>query len=77
MKIVEVQWVDAQSSDEWQTVAHATADELPIITTVGYLLRHDKTTISVAMQLDTKNDKTSMVMTIPSSWIKKLRTLRR
>lgn len=76
MKIVEVYWQDAQSQDGWVSIEEAVNDSLPMIRTVGYLLKETKELIVVTMQLDTKNDKTSMVMTIPRAWIKRIKRLK-
>lgn len=72
---VLVKWYDAQSHDDWIDIESA-GDELPLIQTLGYLLKETETEIIVAMQLDLKNEQTSMIMTIPNLWVESIERVR-
>ena len=72
---VYIEWFDAQSEDNWHFVDEL-EDELPLIRTLGFLLREHKDRIVVAQNLDSENESTSMVMTIPRAWIKRKRRLK-
>ena len=72
--IVQVIWIDAESSDMWEDIEDIKRSCKPI-RTVGYLIEDEEEHISVAMQLDLENKNCSMVMTIPNFWIESIEEL--
>jgi hypothetical protein len=67
-----VEWTDAESTEKWDDIAdHLKAEELPIIKTVGFIIKETKTFILMCMQVDYKNDVCSMTMKIPKGMIVK------
>ena len=65
--LVSIKWRDAQSYDEWSALDEHTG-ELPLITSVGFLLRTTKESYVLAQNIDETNDSVSMVMTVPKAW---------
>lgn len=75
-KIIEVIWFDAVSIDSWHVVEDLKQDEPAEIYSVGYLIHETKNKITMALNLDSQNDKASCTMVIPKKWIKSVKVLR-
>lgn len=75
MKPVYIKWHDAVSDDEWAEL-HDEPEALHVIHTLGFLIKEDKKSIVVAMQIDPEREGRSMTMTIPKAWILDRRFLR-
>jgi hypothetical protein len=76
MEIVEVDWIDSCSVRGWQRSDFRHEDTLPLpIKTVGYLLRSDKTCVTVIQSVSAEGAKAES-LTIPRSCVKKVRELR-
>lgn len=68
--LVYVEWLDAESTDDWESIEKQTEDkDLPVIKTVGFLLKETDRYILVTMQVDHKNHSSSMTMKIPKGMI--------
>lgn len=74
VKIVEVTWEDACSSDPW-TRSREVLDRLTCVT-VGYLLKRDKEAIHLAASLNEGGQRSS-TWRIPAGMIRKVRVLDR
>ena len=78
--LVEVTWVDACSSHGWYTDGELQECRLVAMTTVGYMVRRNKTDIALAQgrshHFGNGPNKWSEVWTIPAQWIKRVRRLK-
>ena len=79
LKLVVVQWVDAEEAPGgWQTAEAAAAHEAPTVYTVGFLLRRDRNNVVVASSaspIDGEFTMKSDVMceiVIPAGMVKKI-----
>jgi hypothetical protein len=67
-----IEWLDAESTEKWTDIADLLKDEeLPVIKTVGFVVKETKTFLLLCMQVDYKNDVSSMTMKIPKGMITK------
>jgi len=66
---VLIEWLDAESEDEWVSLESALAYSIPTIESVGFLIRSDSTTYTLAQNWDAANENVSMLTQIPSSMI--------
>ena len=73
--VVEVKWRDACSRGGWRDVSHTHHDRPLCVTSVGYLLHKDKRRVTLALSL-AANDDVGDTLTVPRSWILRVRTLR-
>lgn len=73
MKILLVEWVDADSDDEWKELSDIELT-MPVVKTVGWLLAQDNDIIVLGQNVATDGD-ISCYMRIPKGWIKKTTTL--
>lgn len=73
-KFVKVEWFDAESTDPWVSLSDID-DTLPLIITVGLLLKQTKTFIQIALNHDTTNHNVSCVMKIPIGMVKSVTQL--
>lgn len=67
LKPVMIKWKDAESHDEWIDKSEFTG-ELPIITSVGFLIKTTKESYIFAQNIDETNESISMTMTVPKAW---------
>ena len=65
LKLVLVEWIDAESDDRWLDLSDLENEPLPIIKTVGFIVRETKDVLTLAMNYDEKNEKISCLMSIP------------
>lgn len=70
MKVVLVEWQDAESFDPWIAIDEA-PQELTVIKSVGFLIRETKDILTLALNHDVEGEEISCVMNIPRAWIKK------
>ena len=74
--IIEViQWGDAESIDQWESIKELKAECLPTIYSVGWILRETKDVVVMCCNFDKQNEKASCIMLIPKSMIIKRRKL--
>lgn len=74
-KLVLVEWLDAESIDEWtseELVDHSTAK----ILSAGWMIKEGKDSISLALNHDTKNGSYSCIMKIPAGMVQKIKLLK-
>ena len=79
MKIVEVEWIDAQSSLDIYSVEELKGlgeEDLHITKSAGYLIHEDKEKVVLAFMLF-GNDLVKHHQVIPRGMIKKIRVIRR
>lgn len=72
LKPVTVEWMDAESEDEWTDHDEHLSDELPVIKTRGYLVRETKDLVIVCLNVDITNHRYSQKIKIPKAWCKKI-----
>ena len=70
LEIYLVKWVDAESIDEWTSQSDIDHD-LPMIESVGFLVKKTKALVTLALNYDTANDSFSCIMKIPTGMIQK------
>lgn len=73
--IVYIKWSDCESSDPWDDKEEFTG-ELPIINSIGFLIKETKTSYVIAMSIDPKNEQICLVKTIPKGMIVSIHYLR-
>lgn len=74
-KIVLIEWIDAESIDEWTyspDIDHGCA----LIKTVGWLLKESKKSVTIALNHDTKNESWSCLIKIPTGMIKSKKVIK-
>ena len=74
MKAVFVEWMDAESIDAWTSLSEVD-HTLAAVHTIGYLIAETEDSITVASNLDTKNESASCIMKIPMGMIIDIREL--
>lgn len=67
-KILLVTWLDAESIDGW-TEGDQIDHEIAPVVSIGFLLKEDPESITLALNHDTKNDSYSCIMKIPAGMI--------
>lgn len=72
--LLYIEWYDAESNDDWRDISDIVA-ELPLIQTIGFLIKESKDCVAIAQNIDKKNDNASMSMIIPKAWVKRIRKL--
>lgn len=75
-KLVYIEWLDAQSTDDWTGVDDIKADELATIHTYGQLIKKTKKSVTVALNHDVTNNNYSCFIAIPLGWIKKYKEVK-
>ena len=75
MKVVYLEWIDAESVDAWEEYTHADK-EPPMIKTLGFLIRETKTYIVIALSIDETNGMCSSRIQIPTGMIIKRKLLK-
>jgi hypothetical protein len=74
MKIVEVTWVDSSAENKiWESIDDY-VDDLPLIKTVGYLLKKDKNVLVVCQSYH--DDEVGRVFRIPITCILETKNIR-
>ncbi len=72
--IARIVWLDAQGEDGWKSLQEVKdGPHLAQIDSVGFVIREDDTSITLALAIDTTNENSGAYMTIPKSCIQ-LRT---
>ena len=81
MKIVEVEWIDAQSSLDVMPISELEKHPLAITKSCGYLIKEDKEKIVLAFMLFGVNREGEELMKhyqiIPRGMIKKIKVIRK
>ncbi len=72
--LVEVRWLDAQTSHGWEDQTEVDS-EVPVVTTVGFLLKETEESIVIASSVGQDKTHNSRI-TIPTGMIKDRRILR-
>lgn len=76
MKLVEVIWVDSETTlSGWNDLSDLTNELVPI-RTAGYLVRSDESAVTVCLSLDPKNEHYNGAILIPRVCIKSVNELR-
>jgi len=69
MKLVKIEWVDAECTNGWQTAGDEV--ELPLCTTIGYLVKETPDLLVVTST--TSIDDYLGSVSIPRVWVKSMR----
>lgn len=81
MKIVEVEWIDAQSSLDVMPISELEKHPLAITQSCGYLIKEDKEKVVLAFMLFGINKEGEELMkhyqVIPKAMIKKIKVIRK
>lgn len=75
MKLVYVEWFDAESTDEWTFKAEVD-HKIAVVKSIGWLIHDSKKSITLAQNYDSSNDAYSMLMKIPRGMIKKMKAVK-
>jgi len=75
LRIVEIRWMDTVCLTDWRDVEAVKEHEIPIIKSVGYLVKKTNTHIVICMGLDIKHEETTEVLLIPNGMIIKTKFL--
>ena len=75
MMIEVIQWGDAESIDQWESIKELKAEVLPTIYSVGWVLRESKDVVVMCCNFDKSNEKASCIMLIPKRMIVKRRKI--
>jgi hypothetical protein len=75
MKMIYIEWIDAESIDAWEDYDSANRDA-PVIKTLGFLIRETKKYVVIALSIDETNEKCSNRIQIPTGMIKKKRVIK-
>ena len=77
MKILSIEWLDAQSNGEtWSSIKDAQKEKISLALTVGYLIAETEESITLSLSLDNENNMCGAYMVIPKINIKKKRILK-
>lgn len=74
-KLVEVEWVDSAFNHGWDHIKVKTRSKIATCRTAGYLLKRDKTEVTVAQSLGDE-DQAAEAISIPTIAITKFRFLK-
>lgn len=66
--LVEVQWLDAETSHGWETVAETVPLEIPVVTTIGFLIEDNDIGIRIASTIGLDKSHNSRI-TIPKGMV--------
>lgn len=75
MKAVLIEWLDAESIDDW-TPAPEIDHTVATVYTVGWLVAESLETVTVALNHDKKNEAHSCIMKIPKGMIVQMRVVK-
>jgi len=71
MKLLYIEWVDAESGDAWAPLKDLKEEREPhLIKTLGFAVKETKKFVTLAMNWDQDADSASMTMVIPKGMIK-------
>ena len=73
--IIEIKWRDACSHYGWRSIDNHRANKLSVCQTVGYLLKKDSKSITLAQSIDDSGSTTESIV-IPKAGIVKMKTLK-
>lgn len=71
--LVEVIWIDAETTASWVSIKEARQYPAATFKTVGYYLKHDKEALYICHSIGTKPDSTCIRSFIPFGCIKKIK----
>jgi hypothetical protein len=70
-KIIYLEWYDAETEDAWACMNETKKDaELPVIKTVGFLIKKTSDLYIVSASIDEKNLQVCQTIKIPTRWVK-------
>ena len=72
--LVEIQWLDAETSHGWETVAEKIPLVVPVVTTVGFLIEESEDAVRVASTIGDDKSHNARI-TIPRGMVKAIKTL--
>ena len=72
-KIAVVRWADAEHVDTPSSAASVAKHKLPVLETVGFVVRDDENIIAVTMEHDPADDWMRNVSFIPRKWVVSVR----
>lgn len=77
-RIVEVEWVDSMSARGWrtQTEVEEMFAEVPLMLSVGYLLKKNKHKVALGGSIDGSNGNINHYHEIPMSAVKSIRKIK-
>ena len=76
MKLVKIEWLDANAADGWVSRARARTHPLAKCSTVGYVIKRNYRQITVAQSISTdKGDTCDAIISIPTSCIQSIKEL--
>jgi hypothetical protein len=76
-KVVEVHWFDACAKSGWDSTQEYLAHDIAPVVSIGYLLKETKQAITLVQSQVTDWHDCSAAISIPKSWIVKMKVLRR
>lgn len=71
LKMEVIAWADAESIDNWESVEDLNPDWIPIIYSIGFVLKESPQAVVMSLNFDSTNDKASCIMLIPKAMIRK------
>jgi len=74
MKLVKIEWVDANFSDGWVSKTKARTHQLAQCTTVGFVVKKNFKQITVAQSISNDNSFDS-IMSIPIKCVKSIKDI--
>lgn len=66
---VYVEWHDATSIDAWDDESEAIKMQPHLIRSVGWLIKEDKKSLTIALSWDEQGEQVSQYLVIPRTWI--------
>jgi hypothetical protein len=70
-KVIYLEWYDAETNDDWTSLDDTKEDHhLPVIKTVGFLVKKTKDLFIVSCSIDEKNSMAAQTIKIPTRWVK-------
>ncbi len=77
-QIVEVEWLDSMSARGWRTQSEVEEmfAEIPVMCSIGYLLKRNKNKIALGGSIDGSNGNINHYHEIPMSAVKSIRRVK-
>lgn len=72
-KVVQIDWIDAHSVDEWTYIDDDCFNQVATVTTIGFLTKETESYYVCSLNVD--GDKVSCSMIIPKPFVKRIRSL--
>lgn len=76
-RVVEISWFDANARSSWGSREDYMQHDIAPVLTVGYLLKQDKRQVTVVASQGVDFDDCNGAISIPLSWIVKMKVLRK